>query len=134
MSMAAILKEYPDSLRKKVGTALAIGIVLVTFSVLAKSCGKESDSSHNSFLTGARMGAPMILAIDTTKVNQDSLLQAEWKVYLDSALNHTSISQLNDFVEGNVTVKDYPNVKFADAVNGFIRQQQQLFLQKKQKK
>lgn len=129
MSMAAILKDYPDSLRKKVGTALMIAMVLVTFSILAKKCGGENDSTHNSFLTGARMIPPPVLVSDTTKPKVDSATL--WNMYLDSVWQHTSIFQFNNFLRENATVKQYEEGKYQDFLTSFIRYQYQLWQSKK---
>ena len=131
MSQAALIKNPSPELKWIFGF-LFWAIMGTSVGYVFRSCGK-TNLRKNSFLTGARMGAPVLVAsIDT--LNKDSLLQVEYGKYIDSVLKHTSISDFNNFIEGGVSVKDYPNLKYADAINAFIRSQQQLFLQKKQKK
>lgn len=135
MSMAAIFKNHPLQVQKKVvfhsGAICLLLIVLVGY--VFRSCGKQvnNSSKNNSFLTGARMSPALFAPIDT--LNKDSLLQVEYGRYIDSVLKHTSISDFNSFIEGGVSVKDYPTLKYTDAINAFIRQQQQVFLSKRKK-
>lgn len=129
MSMAAILKNHPRKFRDRVEIGLGIITWLMVLMVFAKSCGKQNDSTHNSFLTGARMIPPPVLVSDTTKPKVDSATL--WNMYLDSVWQHTSLFSFNNWLRENATVKQYEEGKYQDFLTSFIRYQYQLWQSKK---
>lgn len=132
--MAAILENHPLAIKRKVVThaGLICFLLLVLVGYVFRSCGKQEVSKNNSFLTGARMTPPVLVA-PTDTLNKDSLLQVEYGKFIDSVLNHTSIVQFNKWLGDNVSANAYNDTKFLDAINAFMRYQQQVFLSKMKK-